>query len=116
MKKNFPALTIQLIKAILYKYGQVLLYSTEQKVSETTGKVYTEYRLYLSVTTQQYNEMFPNAKLNPFTHKSKYAKLLLKKTIQSREVFMFLLEEIWYKLESGEALKPSEEAAKYVKF
>ena len=115
MKKNFPALTIQLIKAIQYKYGQILLYSTDQKVSDKTGKVYTEYRLYLNVTTKQYNEMFPNAKLNPFTHKSKYAKLLLKKSIQSREIFMFLLEDIWNKLESGEAYQPSEEA-KLIKF
>jgi len=114
MKKNFPALTIQLIKGIRYKYGLTLLYSTEQKVSETTGNVYTEYRLYLNITTQEYNKMYPNAKINPFTHKSKYAKLLLKNTIQSRELFMFLLDEIWKKLESGEALKPS--GAKLIKY
>ncbi len=114
MKKNFPGMTLKLIQAIRLKYHQTLLYSTEQKVSETTNNVYTEYRLYLNITTWQYNEMFPNNKLNPYTHKSKFAKLLLKKTIKSQELFMFLLEDIWNKLESGEAYKPT--GAKLIKY
>ena len=103
---NFPALTIKLVKAIRLKYSQTLLYCTEQKVAEKTGRVYTESRLYLSMTVKDYNEMFPNEKINPFTHKSKYARLLLKKTVDNKELFLFLLHEVWEKLESGEAYKP----------
>lgn len=112
--KNFPALTMKLVKAIRLKYNQILLYSAEQKVSGTTEKVYTEYRLYLSLPIADYNAMFPNEKLNPAANKSKRAKLLLKKTIDSRELFLFLLHEIWEKLESGEAYKPTE--AKVIRY
>lgn len=112
--QNFPALTIKLIRAIRIKYDQTLLYSTEQKKSEKTGKIYTEYRLYLSLTVSDYNEMFPDNKINPAANKSKFVKLLLKKTIKSSEMFLFLLHEIWEKLESGEAFKPTE--AKVIRY
>ena len=114
MKQNFPALTLKLIQGIRHKYGQVLLYATEQKISEKTGNVYTEYRLYLNITVAEYNEMFPNNLINPYIHKSKYVKLLLKKTISNRELFLFLLKEIWEKLESGEAFAIT--GAKVIKY
>lgn len=103
---NFPAMTLKLVKAIKYKHGMTLLYSTEQKVSEKTGNVYTEYRLSLNVTVAEYNKMYPAAKKDPAVYKSKYVKLTLIKTIKSRDLFMSLLHDIWEKLESGEAFQP----------
>lgn len=99
---NFGLLIGKLAKAIQIKHGVVLLYSTKQKVSEKSGRVYTEHSLELSMTTEEYNEMFPNQKLNPNIHKSKYASLLLIKTVRQDELFKYLLDEIWKKLESGE--------------
>lgn len=102
MAVNFHMLIHKLIKAVRLKYDLILLYNTEQKVSDNTGKVYTMHSLYLSMTTDEYNERFPNQRLNPNIHKSKYASLLLIRTPKQEELFKFLLEEIWNKLNSGE--------------
>lgn len=99
---NFNMLMLKMIKAIRLKYGQVLLLKTEQKVSEESGRVYTEYSVSLSMLTEEYNRMFPKDPKNPHIHKSKYASLLLKRTPKVEEMFLYLLNEIWRKLESGE--------------
>ena len=99
---NFHVLIHKLIKAVRLQYDIVLLYSTEQKVSEETGKVYTVYSLSLSMTTEEYNERFPNQRKNPKIHKSRYASLLLIRTVKQGELFNFLHKEIWNKLNSGE--------------
>jgi hypothetical protein len=112
---NFRLLTFKLLKAIRIKYGQNLLYAEEQKVSENTGKVYTEYRVSLSVTVEKYNEMHPEAKLSPKIWKSKYCSILLKRTVRIEELFMYLLETIWKKLESGEMYEDGERARERVR-
>ena len=99
---NFHVLIHKLIKAVRLQYDIVLLYSTEQKVSDETGKVYTVYSLSLSMTTEEYNERFPNQRKNPKIHKSRYASLLLIRTVKQGELFNFLHKEIWNKLNSGE--------------
>jgi hypothetical protein len=91
-----------LLKGIRVKYGQNILYAEEQKASEKTGKIYTEYRVYLLVTKEKYNEMHPHTPLNPILHKSKYASIPLFRTVKIEELFLYLYREIWLKLESGE--------------
>lgn len=99
---NFNMLMLKMVKAIRLKYNQVLLLKTEQRVSEYTGRVYTEYSVSLSMTVEEYNRMYPSEAKNPKIYKSKYASLLLKKTAKAEELFLFLLNEVWRKLESGE--------------
>ena len=99
---NFNLLMLKMVKAIRLKYGKVLLLKTEQRVSEYTGRVYTEYSVSLSMTVEEYNEMFPKSAKNPKIYKSKYASLLLKKTAKAEELFLYLLNEVWKPLESGE--------------
>ncbi len=99
---NFSMLMRKMVKAIRLKYGQTLLLKTEQRVSDFTGRVYTEYSVSLSMTVEEYNRMFPKDPKNPKVYKSKYASLLLKKTTKVEEMFLFLLDEVWRKLESGE--------------
>lgn len=99
---NFHGLILKMLKGIRLKYGQVLLLKTDQKVSERTGRIYTEYSLSLNMTTEEYNKMFPKTPKNPNIHKSMYAPLLLKKTVKVEDMFLFLLDEVWRKLESGE--------------
>ena len=111
---NFHILIRKMIKAAKLKYNQTLLYAEEQKVSDKTGRVYTEYRLSLSVTTEKYNEMHPNGKLNPKVHTSPYASILLKKTIKVDEMFLYLLG-IWKKLESGEMYELGERAREKIR-
>lgn len=106
MTTNFNALTLKLTKAIRLKYGQTLLFAYEQKVSETTGRIYTEYRLYINLPVEEYNKRFPADQKDLEKYKSKYVKVLLKKSIKIQELFMFLLHEIWEKLESGETYIP----------
>ena len=84
---NFNLLMLKMVKAIRLKYGKVLLLKTEQRVSEYTGRVYTEYSVSLSMTVEEYNEIFPSDAKNPKIHKSKYASLLLKKTARQRSCF-----------------------------
>lgn len=115
MSTNFHMLIQKMLKAIRVKHKQVLLLSTEQKIGENTGKVYTEYRLYLGMLTEEYNEMYPNRRLNPAIHKSKYARLLLIKTVKIEELFLYLLDEIWKKLESGEMYVKGEEAVRRIR-
>ena len=105
---NFHLLTRKILKGIRIKYNQNLLYGEEQKVSEKSGKVYTEYRVSLSVTTEKYNEMHPGATLNPMIHKSKYATIPLYKTVKIEELFLYLYNDIWRKLESGEMYEQGE--------
>ena len=112
---NFHILIKKMLKAIRIKYGQTLLYTEEQKVSERTGNVYTEYRLALSMTTKKYNEMHPNDELNPNIHKSAYAQVLLKKTVKIEEMFLYLLNDIWKKLESGEMYEQGERAREKIR-
>jgi len=98
---NFHILIKKMGRAIREKYGQVLLYTEEQKVSDRTGHIYTEYRLSLSVTREKYNEMHPGKELDEKLHPGKYATIPLKRTISVREMFLYVLG-IWKKLESGE--------------
>ena len=98
---NFHILIKKILRGIKERYDQTLLYTEEQKISER-GNVYTEYRLSLVVTTEKYNEMHPGFELNPNIHKSAYATIPLKKTIKIDEMFLYILERIWKKLESGE--------------
>ena len=105
---NFHLLTRKLLKGIRVKYGQNILYAEEQKISEKTGKIYTEYRVYLSVTKEKYNEMHPHTPLNPILHKSKYATIPLYRTVKIEELFLYLYREIWLKLESGEMYEQGE--------
>jgi hypothetical protein len=104
-----------MLKAIRLKYKQTLLYTEEQKVSEKTGGIYTEYRLSLNVTTEKYNEMHPNDVLNPNIHKSKYAQIPLKRAVKAEEMFLYLFEEIWKKLESGEMYEQGERAKERIR-
>ena len=99
---NFNVLMLKIIKAIRLKYGKTLLLKTEQRVSEKTGRVYTEYSVSLNMLVEEYNRMFPKDPKNLKVHKSKYAALLLKRTPKVEEMFLFLLNEVWRKLESGE--------------
>ena len=112
---NFHLLTRKVLKGIRVKYGQTILYSEEQKVSERTGKIYTEYRVSLLVSTEKYNEMHPGRELNPKIHKSAYATIPLKRSIKIEELFMYLYEEIWKKLESGEMYEQGEKAQERVR-
>ncbi|MBR2197063.1 MAG: hypothetical protein IJ909_01160 [Fibrobacter sp.] len=105
---NFHLLTRKILKGIRIKYGQNLLYGEDQRVSEKSGKVYTEYRVSLSVTTEKYNEMHPGEKLNPKIHTSKYATIPLFKTVKIEELFLYLYNDIWRKLESGEMYEQGE--------
>lgn len=105
---NFHLLTRKLLKGIRVKYGQNILYAEEQKASEKTGKIYTEYRAYLLVTKEKYNEMHPHTPLNPILHKSKYASIPLFRTVKIEELFLYLYREIWLKLESGEMYEQGE--------
>ena len=105
---NFHLLTRKILKGIRIKYGQNLLYGEDQRISEKSGKVYTEYRVSLSVTTEKYNEMHPGEKLNPKIHTSKYATIPLFKTVKIEELFLYLYNDIWRKLESGEMYEQGE--------
>ena len=98
----------KIIKGIRYKHGVTLLLVQEDKISEKTGNVYTEYRVYLSVTKEKYNEMHPHTPLNPILHKSKYASIPLFRTIKIGELLLYLYREIWLKLESGEMYEQGE--------
>ena len=111
---NFHALIKKMLKATRVKYDQKLLYTEEQKVSDKTGNIYTEYRLALSVTTEKYNEMHPNGRLNPNVHKSPYASIPLKKTVKIEEMFLYLLD-IWKKLESGEMYEQGERTREVIR-
>lgn len=112
---NFHLLTRKLLKGIRVKYNQTILYGEDQRVSEKTGKIYTEYRVNLLVTRDKYNEMHPENPLNPNIHKSKYAMIPLYRTIKIEEMFLYLYEEIWNKLESGEMYEQGERARKRVR-
>lgn len=112
---NFHLLTRKLLKGIRTKYNQTILYGEDQRVSEKTGKIYTEYRVNLLVTRDKYNEMHPENPLNPNIHKSKYAMIPLYRTIKIEEMFLYLYEEIWNKLESGEMYEQGERARKRVR-
>ena len=107
---NFTILTLKILKAIRIKHGVTLLLMTEQKMSERTGRVYTEYTLRLGMTLEKFNEMFPSDARNPKIHKSKYASRLLFKTVKQEELFRYILEEIWKPLESGEMYEKGREA------
>lgn len=112
---NFHLLTRKILKGIRTKYGQNILYGEDQKVSEKTGKIYTEYRVSLLVTRNKYNEMHPENPLNPNIHKSKYAVIPLMRTIKIQELFLYLYNDIWLKLESGEMYEQGEKARKRVR-
>ena len=112
---NFHLLTRKLLKGIRVKYGQNILYGEDQRVSEKTGKIYTEYRVNLLVTRDKYNEMHPENPLNPNIHKSKYAMIPLYRTVKIEELFLYLYEEIWKKLESGEMYEQGERARERVR-
>ena len=112
---NFHILTRKILKGIRVKYGQTILYSEEQKVSEEKGKLYTEYKVKLLVTTEKYNEMHPGQELSPKLHKSKWATIPLKRAIRIEELFMYLYEEIWKKLESGEMYEQGERARERIR-
>ena len=107
---NFTILTLKMLKAIRMKHGVTLLLATEQKISEKTGRVYTEYRISLGMTLEKYNEIFPSDAKNPKVHKSKYAGRLLFRTVKQEDLFRYLLEEIWKPLESGEMYEKGREA------
>ena len=99
---DFVKMTLKMIKAIRLKYGVTLLLSTEQRISEKSGRVYTEYKLSLGMTVEQFNRMYPNDEKNPKVYKSKYAGRVLYQGIKKEELFQYVLEEIWKPLESGE--------------
>ena len=115
MAVNFHMLTLKLLKAIRVKHKTILLYCTEQKIGENTGNVYTEHRLYLGMTTEQFNAMHPNDIKNPAIHKSRYARELLIRTVKQEELFKYLLEEIWKPLESGEMYEKGRRAAERIR-
>ena len=112
---NFHILIPKLIKGIRYKHGVTLLLVQEDKISEKTGNVYTEYRVYLGMGVEKYNEIHPNDAKNPKVHKSKYATRLLYKTVKREEMFLFIYNEIWKPLESGEMYEKGREAAERIR-
>ena len=111
---NFTILILKMLKAIRMKHGVILLLTTEQKISERTGRVYTEYRVSLGMTVEQFDAMHPNDPKNPMVYKSKYASKLLYVTVKQEEMFRYILDEIWKPLESGEMYEKGKvEAAKF---
>ena len=109
---NFKLLIAKLQKAIRLKHGQVFLLTTEQRFSEKREIVYTEYRIYVNMTTEEYNYLFPNDAKNPEVYKGAYVRHLLKTTIDAREMFLYL-KRIWDKLESGEMYEQGRRAEEY---
>jgi len=112
---NLHLLTKKILKAIRIKYQQQVLYAEEQKVSERTGRVYTEYRLNLCVSREKYDEMNPDNPLNPKIHKGDYATIPLMRSVKIEEIFLYLLNEIWKKLESGEMYEQGERARERIR-
>jgi hypothetical protein len=112
---NLHLLTKKILKAIRIKYQQQVLYAEEQKISERTGRVYTEYRLNLCVSAEKYNEINPDNPLNPKIHKSTLATIPLKRSVKIEEIFLYLLNEIWKKLESGEMYEQGERAREKIR-
>ena len=108
---NFHILIPKLIKGIRMKHGVTLLLVQEDKISEKSGRVYTELRIYLGMGVEKYNELHPSDAKNPKVHKSKYATRLLYKTVKREEMFLFIYDEIWKPLESGEMYEKGREAA-----
>ena len=108
---NFHILVKKLLKAIRLKYHQDILYAEEQKVGKS-GKMYTEYRLGLSVTVEKYNEMHPGNEVNEKLYPSGHVTIPLKTSIRLEELFLYLLDEIWKKLESGEVYERGKEVWK----
>jgi len=111
---NFTQLIEKLIKAIHLKHHQLLLLTIEQKFSEKKEKVYTEYRLYMNMTTEDYNRIFPENAKNPKVYKNKYVQYLLTKTYTKQEMFLYL-KEIWDKYESGEMYERQEIAEREIR-
>ena len=112
---DFIKMTLKMIKAIRLKHGVILLLSTEQRIGEKTGRVYTEYKLSLGMTVKQFNRMNPNDEKNPKVYKSKYASRVLYQGIKREELFKYVLEEIWKPLESGEMYEQGKRAREKIR-
>jgi len=108
---NFHMLVKKILKAIRIKYDQNILYGEEQKVGKT-GRVYTEYRVGLSVTVGKYNEMHPECRVDPKQYPGGHITIPLKRTIKIQELFFYLMNDIWKPLESGEMYERGKEARK----
>ena len=112
---NFHILILKLLKAIRVKHKVTLLLSTEQRMGEKSGNVYTMYSISLGMSVESFNRLHPNEAKNPKLHKSRWAERLLFRTANREEMFKYILEEIWKPLESGEMYERSKEAGERIR-